>query len=311
MIETLFYIFIFPGFLFLSVAGVFAEYFDRILYARFQNRQGPPWFQPVADFIKLLAKEQIIPEEAEPRLFSILPVIALTAAVTGIFYIPLWNPSALFSFEGDLVVVIYLLTLPTITFFLAGWTSTSLYAMVGSVRTLTQLFAYEVPLFMGILAPTILAETWSLSGLTAYYGAHPAYILFNIPAFIVSLIAIQGKLEKVPFDIPEAETEIVGGTFTEYSGRLLAYFRMAIDIEMVVCASLLSAVFLPFYAQLGFAAAFALYIVKVMFMIFLFALIRSLFARLRIDQMVRFCWKWLAPLALLQIAINFVLKGIL
>ncbi len=237
MAKIMFYILIFPGFLFLSLAGVAVEYIDRILYARFQNRQGPPWFQPVADFIKLLAKESIIPEEAEPKLFSALPVVALAAVITAIFYIPMWKSQALFSFEGDLVVVIYLLTLPTITFFLAGWTSTSLYSMIGSVRTLTQLFAYEVPLFMGVLAPTILAETWSITGLSKYYGLHPWYILFNIPGFVVSLIAIQGKLEKVPFDIPEAETEIVGGTFTEYSGRLLAYFRMAIDIEMVVCAS--------------------------------------------------------------------------
>lgn len=311
MLETLFNIIVFPGFIFLSLAGVILEYIDRILYARFQNRMGPPWFQPVADFIKLLAKEQIIPAEAEPRLFKILPVIALTAAVTAIFYIPMWNANALFSFEGDLVVVIYLLTLPTITFFLAGWTSTSLYAMIGSVRTLTQLFAYEVPLFMGILAPTILAETWSLSGLTKYYGAHPWYILFNIPAFIVALVAIQGKLERVPFDIPEAETEIVGGTFTEYSGRLLAYFRMAIDIEMVVCASLLAAVFFPFWMNLNPFLGFALYVVKVLFVVFLFALFRSIFARLRIDQMVSFCWRYLAPLALFQLALNFVLKGLL
>ena len=310
MIHSLFYIIIFPGFLFLSVAGVIVEYIDRILYARFQNRMGPPWFQPVADFIKLLSKECIIPGEAEPKLFSALPIVALAAAATAIFYVPMWKANALFSFEGDLIVVIYLLTIPTITFFLAGWTSTSLYAMIGSVRTLTQLFAYEVPLFMGILAPTILAETWSLSGLTKYYGAHPWYILFNIPAFVVALIAIQGKLEKVPFDIPEAETEIVGGTFTEYSGRLLAYFRMTVDIEMVVCASLLSAVFLPFWMNLGPALGFLVYIVKVLFMVFLFALIRSVFARLRIDQMVRFCWKYLAPLAFLQLLIDLIIKGV-
>ena len=311
MAESLFYIIVFPGFIFLGLAGMIVEYVDRILYARFQNRMGPPWFQPVADLIKLLSKECIIPEEAEPILFSVLPVVALTAAVTAIFYIPLWNTNALFPFEGDLVVVIYLLTLPTITFFLAGWTSTSLYSMIGSVRTLTQLFSYEVPLFMGVLAPTILAETWSISGLVKYYGAHPWYILFNIPAFAVALIAIQGKLEKVPFDIPEAETEIVGGTFTEYSGRLLAFFRMTVDIEMVVCASLLSAIFLPFGMNMPPIAGFALYIFKVLFMVFLFALIRSLFARLRIDQMVSFCWKYLAPLALFQIALNFILKGIL
>lgn len=310
MLESIFQIIVFPGFVFLSVAGVFAEYIDRKLYARFQNRQGPPWFQPVADFIKLLAKEDIIPEEAEPKLFSALPVVALTAAVTAIFYIPTWGLNALFSFEGDLVVVIYLLTIPTLAFFLGGWTSTSLYAMIGSVRTLTQLFAYEVPLFMAVLAPAILADSWSLSGIAAYYSQNPLRALFNLPAFFVALVAIQGKLERVPFDIPEAETEIVAGTFTEYSGRLLAYFRMAIDIEMVVCAALLSAVFVPLWVNAP-ALGVIVFLVKLLVMIFLFALFRSIFARLRIDQMVNFCWKYLAPAALFQLALNFILKGLL
>ncbi|MHB9155987.1 MAG: complex I subunit 1 family protein [Endomicrobiales bacterium] len=310
MIQSLFNLLIFPGILFLSVCGVIAEFVDRKLYARLQNRVGPPWFQPVADFIKLLAKEELIPEDAEPGIFKALPVVALAATITAFLYIPLWSASSLFSFEGDVIVVLYLLTIPTMTFFLAGWYSTSFYAMLGSVRSLTQLFAYEVPLFMGILAPALLAGTWSLSGIAAYYAAHPWHWLFNLVGFAVSLIAVQGKLEKVPFDIPEAETEIVGGTFTEYSGRLLALFRMAIDIELVVASALIAAVFLPFGLTLGPALGFLLFIVKVLFIIALLSLFRTVFARLRIDQMVRFCWEYLAPLALLQLLINLILKGV-
>src|ERR1035437_639109 len=110
-------ILIFPGLLFLSFLGMIAEFVDRKLYARMQNRVGPPWYQPEADFIKLLAKEDIIPAEADHAMFKILPVVALTAVVTSFFYIPLWNSHALFSFEGDLIVVIYLLTIPTLSFF--------------------------------------------------------------------------------------------------------------------------------------------------------------------------------------------------
>ncbi|HBC86217.1 MAG TPA: NADH-quinone oxidoreductase subunit H [Lentisphaeria bacterium] len=311
MIYTLFSILVFPGLLFLSIFGVIAEFIDRRLYARFQNRMGPPWFQPVADFIKLLAKEELIPEEADARMFKILPVFAVAAAVTAFLYIPLWNTASLFSFEGDIIVVLYLLTLPTLTFFLAGWYSTSLYAMIGAVRTLTQLFAYEVPLFMGILSPAILADSWSLEAITRFYGEHPWYALFNILGFAVSVIAIQGKLERIPFDIPEAETEVVGGAFTEYSGKFLALFRMAIDIEMVVCAALLAAVFLPFGLELHPVISFVIFIVKLLVIIFIMSLMRSIFARLRIDQMVNFCWKYLAPAALLQILISFILKGIL
>lgn len=303
-------ILVFPGLLFLSVFGLIAEFVDRKLYARLQNRVGPPWYQPEADFIKLLAKEDIIPAEADHWMFKVLPVIALTAVLTSFVYVPLWRANALFSFDGDLVVVIYLLTIPTLAFFLAGWYSNSLFAAVGAVRALTQLFAYEVPLFMGILAPAIVAGTWSLSGIARFYQMHPLYWMANLLGFAVCLVALQGKLEKVPFDIPDAETEIVGGTFTEYSGRLLAFFRMAIDIELVVGAALLAAVFLPFGLGLPAVAGFALFIVKVLFIVVLLAVFRSVVARLRIDQMVEFCWKYLAPAALVQLAISLLIRGV-
>ncbi len=320
-VYDLFCILVFPGLIFLSIFGVIAEFIDRKLYARMQNRMGPPWFQPVADFIKLLAKEELIPEEADARMFKVLPVFAVAAVVTAFLYIPLWNTTSLYSFNGDIIVVLYLLTLPTLTFFLAGWYSTSLYATIGAVRTLTQLFAYEVPLFMGILCPAILADSWSLEAIAKFYSEHPWYTLFNLLGFVVSIIAVQGKLERIPFDIPEAETEIVGGTFTEYSGKLLALFRMAIDIELIVCAALLAAVFLPFGLSMAPitiagldiepAVSFLIFLVKILAIIFVMSLIRSIFARLRIDQMIDFCWKYLAPAALVQILISFILKGIL
>jgi NADH-quinone oxidoreductase subunit H len=287
------------------------EFADRKLYARMQNRIGPPWFQPFADFIKLSAKEDIIPEEADSVMFRLMPVFALTAVVTAFFYIPLWGTQALFAFNGDLIVVIYLLTIPTLTFFLAGWHSSSLFSMIGATRTLTQLFAYEVPLFMAILAPALLANTWSLSAMTVFYQQHPAYAGFNAIGFIVALIALQGKLERVPFDIPDAETEIVGGTFTEYGGRFLAMFRLAIDIEAVVGASLIAAVFLPFGLGLGAEWGFVFYVVKVLIVIALLALLRTVLARLRIEQMVIFCWKVVAPAALLQLFINLIFSGVL
>jgi NADH-quinone oxidoreductase subunit H len=139
--------------------------------------------------------------------------------------------------------------------------------MIGAVRTLTQLFAYEVPLFLSILAAALLADTWSLSEMAGFYNAHPFYWAFNIIGFVVSMTALLGKLEKVPFDIPEAETEIVAGTFTEYSGRLFALFRLSINIEAIVGASLLAAVYMPFGLNLAPAAGFALYIAKVLFII--------------------------------------------
>ena len=309
MMESLIYLFIFPGFLFLSVFGMLMEFVDRRLYARMQNRQGPPWFQPFADFIKLAAKNEIVPEGARASMFKFMPVVALAAVVVPILYIPLWSAQAICSFEGDLIVVVYLLTLPTLTFFLGAWYSASLYSTIGAVRALTQFFAYEVPFFMALLAPALVAHTWSISGMARFFGTHHLLALCHVIGFAVAIIALQGKLERVPFDIPDAETEIVGGVFTEYSGRLLALFRMAIDIEMVVGATLLAAIFLPFGLELGPVAGFALYLLKVLIVVAILALIKSVAARLRIEQMVNFCWKYVAPAAMVQLLISLILSS--
>jgi len=309
MVETLFYILVFPGFVFLSSLSFITEFVDRKLYARFQNRAGPPFIQPLADFLKLVGKEDVIPEDSSPAIFKFMPILALTAVLTAFAYIPLWTTHGLASFQGDIIVLLYLLTIPTLTFFLAGWYSTSLYAKIGAVRTITQLFAYEVPLFMAVLACAILADSWKTADIAAFYSAKPWLILVNLPAMFVALIALLGKLERVPFDIPEAETEIVAGTFTEYSGRLLALFRLGINIETIVAASLLAAVMIPFGLGLPWWFGVPLYLAKILFVIFCLALLRSVFARFRIDQMMRFCWTVLAPIAFFQIILNLIIKG--
>jgi NADH-quinone oxidoreductase subunit H len=139
--------------------------------------------------------------------------------------------------------------------------------------------------------------------------------------FGVALVALLGKLEKVPFDSPEAETEIVAGAFTEYSGRRFAFFRLALDIELVVGASLIAAVFLPWGLDLperlgltgwlGALIGYPLYLVKITLVVVFLTVARTVFARLRIDQMVRFCWTYLAPAAFVQVIFSLIMKGIL
>jgi NADH-quinone oxidoreductase subunit H len=304
-------ILVFPGFLFLVVLGLAGEFVDRKLYARLQNRQGPPWYQPVADMLKLFGKENVVPEEADRRVFNLAPVFALAAVVAASLYIPLWGTRALLPFDGDLIVVVYLLLIPTLTFFLGGWTSNSVFATLGAIRAITQVFAYETPLLVALLAPSLLANSWSISGIAAYYSAHPWLWAVNLIGFGVALVALLGKLERVPFDIPEAETEIVAGSFTEYSGRRLAFFRLAINCEAIVGVSLVAAVFLPFGLGLAPWLAILVYLSKVLFLLALLALLRTLFARLRIDQMIAFCWKILAPIAFLQILINLVVRELI
>ncbi len=308
---SLFQILVFPGFLFLSLISLVFEYVDRKLYARLQNRVGPPWYQPLADIVKLVSKESIVPNGADRFVFKAIPVFAMAATYTAFLYIPITGTQSLYPFASDLIVVLYFLTIPTLTFFLAGWFSTSLYAEIGSIRAMTQFFAYEVPLYMSLLGPALLAGSWSISGITAFYQANPLLTLVNLPGLFVALVATQGKLERAPFDIPDAETEIVGGTFTEYSGRLLAMFRMTIDSELVVMAALISAIFFPFYIPGSAALGLLVFLIKTLVVVILLTIMRAVLARLRIDQMVSFCWKVLAPVSLAQILIDLIVKGAL
>lgn len=320
VVRTLLYLIVYPGALFLLIYSTFCEWFDRKVYARLQNRMGPTHtgrfglLQPIADFIKLLAKEDIEPDAADKGLFRALPVVGLAVVSTAALLLPVWNfnPAAPgpTSFAGDIVVMLYLLSLPTLIFFLAGWSSTNLFSTLGAARVLTMLFAYEVPLFLAVLSPAVLAGSWRLAEIAAFYQTKPLLILPNLLGFLVAVVAVQAKLERTPFDIPDAETEIVGGTFTEYSGRKLALFRLMLDVEMVVASGLLAAVFLGGFPG-GALPGFVHFVVKTLFVIFLLSLIRATTSRIRIDQVVTFAWRYLAPLAAAQLLIAILLKGLL
>jgi len=304
------YILIFPGLLFLSFYGTALEFVDRKVYARLQSRKGPPWFQPIADLIKLLGKETIVPGDANRLLFLGLPVLALTAVTTAFLSVPIWGTEAVMSFSGDMIVVLFLLTLMPLSFFVAGWNSSSMYSTIGAQRVLTQLFAYEVPLLMAIMGPALLVGSWSLSDIAAFYAANPLLALLNLPGFAVALLAAQGKLERVPFDTPEAETEIVAGAFTEYNARPLALFRLAVDMELVVLPAIFAAVFIPIFSA-NPIIGFLLFLVKTLVIVIVLTMLRAAMARLRVEQMLRFCWTILMPLALLHLLINLIAKGIL
>lgn len=312
---------IFPGFAFLFLYALFCEWVDRIVYARLQNRAGPPLFQPLADLLKLLSKEDIIPTRADRVLFHYTPLIAFAAVMTPVMNIPIWGTRALFPLQGDLILTLYLLSIPTLALFVIGWSSTSLYSSVGAFRAATMLFGYEVPLVLTCLSAGILSGSWCISDITAYLALHPFSMLVLAPGFIIALIALEAKLERPPFDIPLAETEIVGGTLTEYSGKKLAVMHLVADLAMVIGASLVAAVFLGglmFGSRTFFIAGmdltpglnFALYIAKTLGIVFVLAVIRTLFARLRIDQMLDFAWKYLAVGGIFQLFLAVIYAGI-
>ncbi|WKZ51833.1 MAG: NADH-quinone oxidoreductase subunit H [Anaerolineales bacterium] len=302
LLTSLFSLMIFPAGLALILSGLLYEWADRKLVARFQNRVGPRWFQPFADILKLLAKEEIKPSGLDSALFYGLPILALTGALTAALYAPILGLPPIHSFPGDLIVTLYLLSLLTISMGLAGWNASSRFSVIGATRSLTQLFAYEAPFLLALLGPAIAANSWTIRDVSAYAGSH--WLILSQPVgFVIALIGLMGKLELPPFDAPEAETEIVAGALTEYSGRGLALFTLGKSVELVVAVSLVAA----FY--LGGIGNPLLFLLKTLGIVLLMSLLQALLTRLRIDQTVGLWWRLGALLALLQILVLILVKG--
>ncbi len=293
---------IFPGGLFLMASGLVYEWVDRKLIARYQNRVGPRWFQPLADVVKLLAKEEIIPTGVSRGLFVALPVIGMAGALTAALYVPIAGVAPSFSFSGDLIVTLYLLSMMTLCLGLAGANTTDRFSLIGATRTLTQLFSYEAPFLLALLGPAIVAGTWNIAEINEFAGQNIWLVVTQLIGFLVALVGLLGKLEMPPFDAPEAETEIVSGALTEYSGRGLALFRLGKDVELVVGLTLVAS----FY--LGGIANPLEFLLKTLGLLIVMAGMQSLFARLRIDQTVGLWWRIGALLALVQLLVLIVVR---
>jgi NADH-quinone oxidoreductase subunit H len=308
------YILIFPGFLFLLAYAFLFEFLDRKIAARMQNRVGPPWFQPFADFIKMLGKEVIDPDGVDIRLFNAAPVVALAAVMTAFLYVPVIGPSP-FTFQGDLVVVLYLLTLPTVALFLIGWLSRNIFSAVGGIRAVTQMFIYEVPFFLALLTPALMAGTWSISEIVLWQQKNLWFMILQPIGFVVALIGLQAKLERTPFDIPEAETEIVAGPWTELTGRRLAVMHLAGDVSLVVGCALVAALFLggPVSSLvltpswLNWVAGFFLFLIKTLSVLLILASIKVATGRIRIDQLNDIGWKYIASASMVQVAVVLIM----
>lgn len=293
VVTTVMALLLFPSGLILLLSGLAYEWADRKLLAQFQNRLGPRWFQPLADVVKLLAKEEVVPEGVNTLLFVALPIFALAGGLTAALYTPLFGLPPAYSFPGDLIVTLYLLSLLTLCTGLAGSNTLDRFSLVGATRTLTQLFSYEAPFLLALLGPAVAAGSWQIAEIAAYSTGR--YLLLVQPlGFLVAIVGLMGKLELPPFDAPEAETEIVAGALTEYSGRGLALFRLAKGVEMVIGLTLVAA----FY--LGGVANPLLFLLKTVALLLLMVILQALFTRLRIDQTVGLWWRYGALLVLAQ-----------
>lgn len=292
---------IFPGFLFTSVVGLFLTWIDRKVTARIHWRVGPPWYQPYADFMKLLLKETIVPDGASKFLYLLSPflgVIAMTILAVMLFSMN-FNTQA--TFVGDVIVIIYLLALPPIGIILGGSASQNPLASVGASREMTQYFAYELPFLISITSIIIKAGgALKLGAIITAQAVHGPF-LYSISgalAAVVMLLSTQAKLGFVPFDIPEAEQEIMAGPFVEYSGVTLALFKLTKAMMLLVLPLLLISLLWG-----GFANWWA--ILKVIVVLVLIILLKNTNPRLRIDQSLRFFWIGLGVLSVIGLVLTF------
>ena len=300
LLAAWFAFFVFPGFGFLFVCAMLFEWIDRRVVARLQGRVGPPWYQPLADFVKLMAKEDLLPSGADQWICAALPIVSLAAVLAAGLYIPVAG-RAVNAFEGDLIVVLFLLSLPAMAYFLAGWESVGVYSVIGGYRALLQYFSYEVPFLMALSGPAILSGSWSISDIAAHQS-QTAWNAFVQPlGFLLAIVGLIGKLKRVPFDIPKAKSEVVAGPLTEFSGRKLAMWNLSLGMKTVVGIFLLVNAFLGESKVLPAPLAFG---VKALLILLVLSVTSALYARLRIDQLANLGWRVLAPLALLQTVVT-------
>jgi len=298
------------------VLGLVSSWVDRKVTARVQYRVGPPLLQPFYDVLKLMGKETLVPERAQGRGFLLAPVVGLAAAgvAAAIIWMANLKPALAPGFVGDLIVVIYLLTIPAAAVIYGAAASGSPHAAVGASREMKLLLAYELPLVLSALVPVVQlaraggAATFSLGAIVAHQQ-EAGWALGSVSGFVaaaVALLCLQAKLTLVPFDLPEAETELMGGTFVEYSGPPLAILKLLRALMLAVAPLYLATLFLGGLADPGAWGAWLALAGKYVAVLVLVVLIRNTNPRVRIDQAVRFFWFGLAPLAAVALVLAAV-----
>ncbi|MGQ9625062.1 MAG: complex I subunit 1/NuoH family protein [Candidatus Bathycorpusculaceae bacterium] len=316
-LEFLFRVLVFPGFTFILLFTMFCDWVERKVEARMQNRIGPTYtgpagvLQPFADFVKLLTKEDIVPFNIKDAVFRFAPILAFSIFVFSFVFLPIDGASAIFNsnFEGDLILVLTLISIANFFLFLSGWSSTNPYSAVGATRVLTQFLGYDIPLFILALAPAFLAKSLDMSAIAA--SQYFPFALLSPWVFALFIVALQAELEKDPFDIPHAETEIVGGYETEYTGRRLAFLKLAKDVQIVLGAAIAVELFLggpygPVFYGLPALWYTLWFVLKLLAVVVITEYLTCVFARLRIDQVLVVNWKVLLPLSLLSLAATVV-----
>ncbi|MEE9370035.1 MAG: complex I subunit 1 family protein [Sedimentisphaerales bacterium] len=282
-IQSLFWLIVFPGFVFTACLGLIASWIVRKVSALVQWRVGPPIYQPFVDVAKLMGKEVLIPEQAQQKVFIMAPVMGLAGVL--LLSTMLWRitfePSILFI--GDIIVAIYLMVLPSLALIFGSSASASPHAAVGTSREMKLVMAYELSLVLAFIV--VIIKTGGQLNLAAIAQQTPVFSISGLLAFLVALLCVQAKLGFVPFDMAEAETEIGGGVLMEYSGALLAIWKLIQAMMLVALPLFLVIVFLG-----GFGANIWAGIGKYVLILVVLILIKNTNPRVRIDQAMKFFW---------------------
>lgn len=298
-LTTILQVLIFPGLLFTGVIGLVTTWVDRKVTARVQMRVGPPFLQPLYDIIKLMIKETCVPAAGSPALFLSAPVIglgAVTLASTILWRVQLPGGG---DFVGDLIVVLYLLTMPAMSVVLGSFASGNPLAFLGGSREMKLILSYELPFLLAVFVPIILSRSIRLD--TIAHGVVAVTHASGIIAFVVALVCTQAKLTLVPFDAPEAETELTGGAYIEYSGPPLAMFKLTRAMMLFTMPVFLITVYGGgFGFDRGVLSALA-GIAKYLLVIVLIVLGRNTAPRIRTDQIVKFFWGPITAAALVAV----------
>lgn len=273
------------------------------------NRVGPMGLlQPLADVIKMLTKEDMIPSAADRLLFSLAPAMAAIPAILTFAIIPMGAPVVLFGREVNLQVtdldvgVLFFLALSSIAVYgvaLGGWASNSKYSLLGSIRGLSQLISYELSMGLSLVPVVMLARSFRLSDIVNAQAQMP-FIVYQPVAFMIFLVSILAECRRIPFDLPEAEGELVAGFHTEYSGMRFGLFFVGEYINIIALGALASLFFLGGWRG-PLLPPILWFFIKVALFSFLFIWVRGTLPRLRYDQLMHLGWKFLTPLALLNI----------
>ncbi len=311
----------FPGLTFLVCVAFLFEWLERKTAARMQGRRGPvvtgPFgiLQPVADFFKLVSKQEIIPEYSDRFVLKWGPPLYFAAPAIGMAFVPVVGLTPVLGHPLDLLFVLFVFSFSALMATLLGYASAGTYSTIAIGRLVLQYTGFEVPMILAVITPSILAGSLSIEGIVAAQG-NVWYVLVAPAAFAVFIVAALAELEKPPFDIPNAKTEIVAGWMTEFSGSALAYVKLTKNLSYVFLSALAVALFLggpsgPVLTQSVIAqqALFTAYfLVKLFGVGFLIFSIRTALARVKIGQATRLFWTVLTPLSLIQVGVALILR---